>query len=338
MGSCDGAGICELVGLYILNKLAKIIPKQDIGLYRDNGLSILRNSNDPKADRKRKEIIWKFKEIGFLIEIAAKLKVVDFLDITLDLNRGTYQPYKKPNNSLIYIHVSSNHPKQILKQLPKSIIDRLSKNSSNEQIFNSSKPEYKKALRRSGSHNPMLSFNKNQSPRRRNRQRKTIWFNPPLNKKVQTNVAKRFLKLINKHFPRNHHLHKLFNRNNIKVSYSCTQNVGRIIKAHNKKLSTPPCTETPLCNCRRKDECPLNGDCRTASVIYKCKVSSPNVPKKAYIGLTEKEFKTRYNSHKQSFNNKKYANSTTLLTHIWDIKENYHETPTLKWSIVKRMK
>ena len=336
MGSFDGAEICELVGLFILNELTELMPNQDIGLYRDDGLSIIRNSTGPKADRKRKEIIRKFKEIGFQIEIAANLKIVDFLDITLDLNRGTYQPYKKPNDSLMYIHVSSNHPKQILDQLPKSINDRLSKNSSNEQIFNSTKPEYEEALRRSGFNNPSLSFTKSQPSRHRNRQRKTIWFNPPFNKEVQTNVAKCFLKLINKHFPRNHHLHKLFNRNNIKVSYSCTQNIGRIIKAHNKKLSTPPVPESLPCNCRRKAECPLNGDCRKTSVVYKCEVFSPDLPKKVYIGLTEKDFKTRYNSHTQSFRNKKYANSTTLSAHIWDTKENHHVTPTLKWSIIKR--
>jgi len=72
-------------------------------------------------------------------------------------------------------------------------------------------------------------------------------------------------------------------------------------------------------------------------VIYKCEVTTPNLPKKVYIGLTEKKFKTRYNGHKQSFKNKKYANSTTLSSHIWDIKDNYNTAPTLKWSIVKRV-
>ena len=155
---------------------------------------------------------------------------------------------------------------------------------------------------------------------------------------MQTNVAKSFLKLIDKHFPRSNKLHKIFNRNNIKVSYSCTENVDRIIKSHNKKVSSPPLTEPPPCNCRVKTNCPLNNNCRVSSVVYKCEVTAPNTEKKVYIGLTERDFKQRYNSHKQSFNNKKYSNSTTLSTYIWKLKETQHLTPTLHWSIIKRVK
>jgi len=94
----------------------------------------VRNLNGPKADRKRKEITKVFNEIGSQIEITTNLKVVDFLD--MNLNTETYQSYKKPNDSLMYINTSFNHPAQLLRQLPSSINDRLSKNSSNEDIFN----------------------------------------------------------------------------------------------------------------------------------------------------------------------------------------------------------
>ena len=65
MGSYDGAETCELVGIYILSILAKRINKKDTGLYRDDGLIILRNYNGPKTDRTRKDIIRIFKQIGF---------------------------------------------------------------------------------------------------------------------------------------------------------------------------------------------------------------------------------------------------------------------------------
>ena len=45
MGSYDGAEICELVGIYILTRLATVIKKIDCGLYRDDGLLILRSLN-----------------------------------------------------------------------------------------------------------------------------------------------------------------------------------------------------------------------------------------------------------------------------------------------------
>ena len=40
MGSYDGAEVCELVGLFILNGLANEYGKESIGLYRDDGLAI----------------------------------------------------------------------------------------------------------------------------------------------------------------------------------------------------------------------------------------------------------------------------------------------------------
>ena len=111
-----------------------------------------------------------------------------------------------------------------------------------------------------------------------------------------------------------------------------------IINRHNAKIAKPM-NQPPLkCNCRKKDECPLNGDCRQSSVIYKCDVTAPNLPNKVYIGLTEKDFKTRWNSHKLSFNNKKYKNSTSLSTYVWELKETHNVTPNLKWSIVKHAK
>ena len=63
-----------------------------------------------------------------------------------------------------------------------------------------------------------------------------IWFNPPYSKNVVTKVGHYFLKLLDKHFPRHHKLHKIFNRNTVKVSYSCTKNIKSIINSHNKKV------------------------------------------------------------------------------------------------------
>ena len=38
----DGAEVCELVGTYMLNLLSKKYNKNDFGLYRDDGLAILK--------------------------------------------------------------------------------------------------------------------------------------------------------------------------------------------------------------------------------------------------------------------------------------------------------
>ena len=77
---CDGAKICELVGIYIQNKLCRLLNKKNFGLYRDDGLGILRRTSGTEADRKRKNIIKIFKECGLSITREVNKKTVDFLD------------------------------------------------------------------------------------------------------------------------------------------------------------------------------------------------------------------------------------------------------------------
>ena len=69
MGSYDGAESCELVGIYLLTRLATIIKKSDCKLYGDDGLVILLNVNGQQIDRTRKNIIKIFKDVGFSIHI-----------------------------------------------------------------------------------------------------------------------------------------------------------------------------------------------------------------------------------------------------------------------------
>ena len=63
------------------------------------------------------------------------MKIVNDLDVTFNLDVGTYKPYKKPNNEMKYIHVDSNHPASIIKQIPKSKGAILSLLSSSKEIF-----------------------------------------------------------------------------------------------------------------------------------------------------------------------------------------------------------
>ena len=49
------------------------------------------------------------------------------------------------------------------------------------------------------------------------------------------NVARKFLKLVKKHFNKHRYL-KIFNKNNIKVSYSCVDNMEKLVKKHNNNL------------------------------------------------------------------------------------------------------
>ena len=76
--------------------------------------------------------------------------MVDYLDMTFDLQNNSYKSYRKPNNLPVYIYKHSNHPPSILNELPKSIAKRISDLSSSENIFHDAIPVYKEALRKSG--------------------------------------------------------------------------------------------------------------------------------------------------------------------------------------------
>ena len=86
----------------------------------------------------------------------------------------------------------------------------------------------------------------------KNRPGNIVWFNPPLNKAVSVNAAKIFIQLINTHFPKSHSLHKIFNRNTVKVSYSCMQNISKIYKGQTSKIPSTLCNQLTLCRVKEK--------------------------------------------------------------------------------------
>ena len=225
MGSNDGAETCELVGLSLLYSIGEKLNKDVIGLYRDDGLACFKNNNGHQNNKIRKELIKIFQTHGLKLEIKCNLKSVDYLDITFDLNTGSYRQYRKPNNDTGYINAKSNHPPSILKQIPAAISKRISINSSNKQIFPKAAPYHNNILKDCG-YKEKIQFQQNehqQTQPRRNRSRNIIWFNPPFSSNAETNVARKFLKLVKKHFSK-HRYNKVFNKNNIKVSYSCMDN------------------------------------------------------------------------------------------------------------------
>ena len=211
---------------------------------------------------------------------------------------------------------------------------RISDISSSKELFNKAKPHYESALKQSG-HDEELIYIERKKPvthtvqnSRKNRQRNIIWFNPPYSMNVQTNIGREFLNLVSKHFPKNHRYSKIFNKNNMKVSYSCTDNLQTIIKKHNRKIletSKTPSTENN-CNCRKKNDCPLKNNCLTSSVVYNANVTTENdTTGKNYIGLTEGTFKQRYTQHKLSFRNRNYSNKHGTIKAYLDTERQQHQ-------------
>ena len=339
MGAYDGAEVCELVGSYMLNLIAKRCDKKEIGLYRDDGLGLSKNRSGPQNERTKKFIQKTFKDKGLDVIIQCNMKIANYLDATFNLSTGTTAPYRKPDDEANYIHSSSDHPPCVIRQLPLSVEKRLSSLSSSETIFNESKGYYQEALQRSG-HTHTLQYNR-PNPRRRQRTRNVIRFNPPYSRTVETNVGKKFLQLIDTHFPENNKFHKIFNRSTIKVSYSCMPNIGSVISSHNKKnLEDRKPLERGSCNCQRRyrDNCPFHGECLTGNAMYEAEISSTedDYPGNLYIGITEPPIKGRLGNHERDCNNEEYANSTELSKEVWKIKKKGF-TPSVRWRIIKQL-
>ena len=104
MGSYDGAEISELVGLFILDHLGKKFGKKNVGLYRDDGLAIIKNRSARLADKTRKVLHKVFEQFGLKTTVESNLHVVNFLDVTFELATGKYKPCRKPNDDPLYIH------------------------------------------------------------------------------------------------------------------------------------------------------------------------------------------------------------------------------------------
>ena len=110
----------------MLSLLIKKYSSNIIGLYHNDELSFLKNI------------------------IRCNLKIFDYLDVTLNLNGGSYHPFHKLNEEKAYIHIESDHPPKIIKEIPRSIEKRLSRLSSTKKVFENSNDCYEQRLKQCG--------------------------------------------------------------------------------------------------------------------------------------------------------------------------------------------
>ena len=343
MGAFDGAEVADIVGLFMLSELENLNAKAVWTSYKDDGLAIS-DAGPQEVEKIKKKVCKTFRENGLEITVDANKKIVQFLDVELNLEDESFKPYIKENDIPLYVNANSNHPKTITKNIPKSVNRRLSALSSSEAIFREVAPLYQAALDKAGykfklRYEPRVNNDGGNRSRRARKRHDIIWFNPPFSEEVRTKVGAKYLKLINKHFPKTSPLHKLFNRNTCKISYKTTPNLKRIIAAHNAKLlrESEPNNNQKMCNCRKDRVCPLGGKCLTKNVIYQATVTPTNPPSEpnTYIGLTANTFKQRHANHLKSFKYEKYRKETTLSEHIWGLKDK-GVIFELSWTIIDR--
>jgi hypothetical protein len=204
------------------------------------------------------------------------------------------------------------------------------------------KENYQDALR-NGNYKEKLTYLKdkcNNNQLKRKRRRKIIYFQPPFSLDVKTQIGRKFLKLVRTHFTEKHSLHKILNPRCLKISYCCLPNVKKEITSCNRRILAAAEAEDPRsCNCRKKEACPLDGQCLKSNVVYmaEMKTDKNQDQSKIYIGSAGNTFKERYNGHKSSLNHKTKRNTTELSKWYWNEKEKGN-TPEIKWTILHQTK
>ena len=108
----------------------------------------------------------------------------------------------------------------------------------------------------------------------------------------------------------------------LKLNYSCMPNMKSIISSHNKYIlsnATTPTQQPDTCNCRKKPDCPLEGKCLQANVIYRATVTTETTTE-TYVGLAT-NFKERYRNHQTSFRHSKRRNETELSKYVCNLQD-----------------
>ena len=264
-------------------------------------------------------------------------KIVHFLEVRFNLNDQTYEPYRNPNDEPGYIKKQSNYLPNIIADIPKAISKRLTSISCSKNVFDRNVDIYQTALKNSGfdgttTYNDQSEqanhVNIKEENQARKRKRAIIWYNSPYSMNVKTNIGKAFFKLLQTHLPPTHPMYTIFNKNKIKISYSCFPNMGSIISSHNVLNSNS--TEYG-CNCNNRDECPLENKCLTPSIVYRADVTNNKTDEhKYYYGISDTPVKDRYENHKTSFRHRSHLTASDLPKYCCKLVDN-GSVPTIKF-------
>ena len=223
-----------------------------------------------------------------------------------------------PNDKTNDIHIQSDHLQSITKQLPRSIEKRLSQLSSSKDIFYKTAPYYEQRLASCG-YNEKLSYQqqreKTENIKNIRKNRKHIWFNPLFSKLLKTNIGKYFSRLLNKNFPPGCKPYKIFNKNTLKLSYSCISNLKAKIDGHNKKIdetTQPP--KNKIMQLLQKRKLLNERSLPHLKYLHYPRISRDDetYKPKLYKGICKTSFKKRYANHKKSFNVEKNKSDTKL--------------------------
>ena len=90
----------------------------------------------------------------------------------------------------------------------------------------------------------------------------TIALSVKMEKQMFENI---FFKLLKKHVGKNHEYHKIFNKSNMKVSYTSMNNMTKIINSHKKYVASKKVqANQKFSSCCNLENCPFDSKCLTS--------------------------------------------------------------------------
>ena len=131
----------------------------------------------PQVERVKIKMEEIFQSCGLKITIEANLQIMDFLDVTFNFKNEKYYPLTKPSNDPLYINALSNHPENIIEEIPTMTGKSISGISCDEHEVERAKGKYSKDLENNG-FNEKYKYHMKGSVNRA-RSRKVISFSPP---------------------------------------------------------------------------------------------------------------------------------------------------------------
>ena len=169
--------------------------------------------------------------------------------------------------------------------------------------------------------------NNNIDRKYKNRKRKIIWFNLPFCKRFTINIGRYFLNIVNKHFYKENPLSRIFNKNPVKISYPCTNNISKIIYNHNRKIIDKLFMDDKAHilprNYGNKEKCSMGGWCNSENEVYQTNIFliESKLEEKIYIDIFAGNWKQRLYNQRDSFTNSFLRNQTALSKDYWSLKE-----------------
>lgn len=90
-----------------------LVPDLQRGLYREDGLFLIKQTTLRQLEIFKKKLYTLFKREALKITIEEEKAEVNFLDTKVYLFNSTHRPYYKENENLKNINYFRNHPKTI---------------------------------------------------------------------------------------------------------------------------------------------------------------------------------------------------------------------------------